>query len=783
MQEQTIDITPTPRVLSILGEIPFETWQCLAELTDNSLDAFASARRRGVQLKDPTVTISWSRESVPSASREVVVQDNGVGMDLVTLQNAARAGFSSNDPIHNLGLFGMGFNIATAKLGDETVFLSATRESCEWVGIRINFDELQKLGVFQAPVVRVQKVRPEESGTKIVVRHLKEGVLGDLNANRANRIRRRLEKVYSPILETKQVSVQVQGKELRPQPLCVWGESRFVVRKGKRIDAVQRIDVDLGEMFFDEARNRYVAEEEFESLPAAQKNQVIRRPRRLVGWLGIQRFCDPSDFGIDFIRNGRKILLADKSLFQFENPETGMPIIEYPIELGSTTGGRIVGELNVDYLIPTYQKNGFNTTDMSWTLTRNAIRGAGPFLPKNRETLGYSGANESPLGLFVNGYRRLDKGTKNLFIDNVKSKELYKEFLKGTSAYQSDEIWYKIAQEYDRAGGVDVAPVNSGEQPSDNLDQYGVCVDEPLAVEGGGRDREPQNGDDVGSMPNADARDGTSSRNELMGNAIRNEMLSQKYSFDVRQGAYNVSVYEVVNIQIKEKGVRRPCLVLQDGVDVDFFFDPTHPLLMEYPITAKQILLMELAERFAVRDGGQSPMSIYFSLVAAYMEDERINAEVLRNRATAILQAIKESLPGLFRARVAEAKRILKEDPKDEEACLQTLLTSAPDLIERYRAEDGEASRAFAFVPDQAIARFVRSFPELFMDSQVFKQPYESISFPDALMTARLRRISVEIVTAYVNDAVAVLSRHGQLSKQELIRYSKSLELLEGITQ
>lgn len=105
MQEQTIDITPTPRVLSILGEIPFETWQCLAELTDNSLDAFASARRRGVQLKDPTVTISWSRESVPPASREVVVRDNGVGMDLATLQNAARAGFSSNDPIHNLGLF------------------------------------------------------------------------------------------------------------------------------------------------------------------------------------------------------------------------------------------------------------------------------------------------------------------------------------------------------------------------------------------------------------------------------------------------------------------------------------------------------------------------------------------------------------------------------------------------------------------------------------------------------------------------------------------------------
>ena len=36
----TVDITPTPRILRTLGDIPFEVWQCLAELADNSLDAF-----------------------------------------------------------------------------------------------------------------------------------------------------------------------------------------------------------------------------------------------------------------------------------------------------------------------------------------------------------------------------------------------------------------------------------------------------------------------------------------------------------------------------------------------------------------------------------------------------------------------------------------------------------------------------------------------------------------------------------------------------------------------
>ena len=79
----------------------------------------------------------------------------------------------------------------------------------------------------------------------------------------------------------------------------------------------------------------------------------MEREKRLTGWLGIQRYADPNDFGIDFIRNGRKILISDKSFFQYENPLTLQKELQYPVELGTSIGGRIVGELNVDYLLPT----------------------------------------------------------------------------------------------------------------------------------------------------------------------------------------------------------------------------------------------------------------------------------------------------------------------------------------------------------------------------------------------------------------------------------------------
>ena len=42
----TIDITPSPRILRMLGNIDFSAFQCLCELIDNSID--------GLILRRPT---------------------------------------------------------------------------------------------------------------------------------------------------------------------------------------------------------------------------------------------------------------------------------------------------------------------------------------------------------------------------------------------------------------------------------------------------------------------------------------------------------------------------------------------------------------------------------------------------------------------------------------------------------------------------------------------------------------------------------------------------------
>ena len=66
----TIDITPTPRILRTLGDIPFDAWQCLAELSDNSLVSFRKRARLGQPVANARVDIHWSNESTPAFDRE-----------------------------------------------------------------------------------------------------------------------------------------------------------------------------------------------------------------------------------------------------------------------------------------------------------------------------------------------------------------------------------------------------------------------------------------------------------------------------------------------------------------------------------------------------------------------------------------------------------------------------------------------------------------------------------------------------------------------------------------
>lgn len=88
-------------------------------------------------------------------------------------------------------------------------------------------------------------------------------------------------------------------------------------------------------------------------------------------------------------------------------------------------------------------------------------------------------------------------------------------------------------------------------------------------------------------------------RDELIQNSDKEESLSMKYSYDLTPGM-DVTAWRVNDFPIKIKGNRVPCHIFIDGIEIDFFFDPTHPILAEYPISAKQLLLQGLAEKYSL---------------------------------------------------------------------------------------------------------------------------------------------------------------------------------------
>lgn len=769
MSMNTLDITPTPRILRTLGEIPFQTWQCIAELVDNSIDALLSDTTN----EERTITVTWSGESVGVADRTIEIKDNACGMSIEQLQNAVKAGYTSNDPINNLGLFGMGFNIATARMGDETTILSTKSGDTEWVGLLIDFPTLIASKKFDAPIIRVPKENIEESGTRITVAKIKTGILNEL-ANKESSIRQQLEVIYTPLLSEHDINIMVKGKRLRPRNHCVWSESRYVMHNKRSVYAKITIDRSFGSALFDVIRNCYLRPDEAEDYVGKDlPPHIIRREKRLTGWLGIQRYADPNDYGIDFIRNGRKILISNKDFFYYENPYTLQKELQYPVELGGTTGGRIVGELHVDYLIPTYQKNDFDRTDASWEQTREAVCGVGPFLPGKRKAMGFTEDETAPLFVLVNAYRRADAGTKCLAAPNNLAKQYAAEFRKGTRDYLDDTKWWKAAQEEDQKKGLGpkTTEVNSGDSPSDNVDEYFNENEQPDKPKDDDKPKAEQT--NVKSEPKEEPE--TSSLDDLLQRSKQIQQLSgQQYSRTL-----NVKAYELQKGDIKRDGERKPCYFNSDGIDCDFIYDPKHPLLAQYPITPQMLLLIYLAEKIKSRGAASDIVSIYSALVDDSMKDSRIDRQALVDRASGVFELMREKMAKALRPRAVEVVKCIHESAGEVEEIAANILNINQTLALPFQNLEAEGFDVIEYVPPKTLYRLVDRFPEELFDEKVFSSPYLAFNFADEKSTQRVRETAKERVLSFIKDALNVLSGYGQkVQKDELTRASLSVDFL-----
>ena len=476
--EQLLDLTPSPRVLRMLGQIDFKPWQCLAELIDNSVDAFiASQNRTALIIPQINVEVSSVAE-IKTGAGKIQISDNGPGMAPDRLKDAVRAGFSGNNSIDKLGVFGMGFNVATARLGTRTEVWTTRREDDYWTGIRIDFEAMELAGSFQAPALSRRKSATESQvhGTEIIISKLEPERALYLRTGAGLRTTKdKLNRIYNKIMRDMQLVILVCGNQLEAREFCVWGADKHVDTRTDfgRIPAILNIDANLGDRLYCEDCWCWLLEAE-KSCPVCLSSSHLRnRARKIIGWIGVQRYFDQQDYGIDLIRNGRVIEERSKAFFSWQDPDSGTVVPEYPLEQ-QHWGGRIVGELNVDFVpLASHQKDAFNRQTPEWRLVEKAIHGEGPILVERRKSAGFANRNDSPLARLHTGYRRGNPpGFRWLVPGDSTGKGINEQprqwaglFWNGELDYKSDEKWWeavKLAEEVHKKRGADVPVDQTG---------------------------------------------------------------------------------------------------------------------------------------------------------------------------------------------------------------------------------------------------------------------------------------------------------------------------------
>lgn len=768
---QQVDLTPSPRVLQMLGEINLEQWRCLAELIDNSIDGFVDAARAGNPIDLPEISVSIP--TVDSDNARVSVKDNGPGMSLETLENAMRAGWSGNDPLSKLGLFGMGFNIATARLGLVTEVWTSRRGDPEQVGVRIDLNELRATGNYKVPRQTRVKTNVDDHGTEIVITRLKPEQRAFLaKSNNRTNIRKHLAKTYSALLSNSDagtIRLMLGGARIMPLRPCVWDAGRNVeLPDGTIVGAVERFDVSLAPRRYCNHCMRTLSSEEASCPTASENCQIVEVPRRVRGWVGIQRYLDKTDFGIDIVRNGRKIEIGNKDLFIWNDGDSQE--VEYPID-DPRGRGRFIGEIHLDHCQVSYTKNRFERDDPAWGEMVRVVRGEGPLRPNTAKQKGFE-ANHSPLYKLYQAFRRTSPQGKNglwsrvmVVQDNDRALQMAGLFANDDPEYLDDERWWQLVEEQDAK--------TLGDTP----------LGGPPALPGGFLDdaSHPDPGTDSQNDPEQTQESPEPAPVRAVARRPMFE-LTRKYVHPTIRVEYDVEAFAVDRLD-PDLPPGQPWALRLDNVATRtyaFLVDPTHDIFRSITMTPLDALLVDLTHRTVEFLRGQSQEAGIPAVLADFREkycaDSRLDEQQIIGLAGSVLGDLCRAAPEL----IGESAALVYDELSgpEREAIARRMaargVTDPKPLI-----IDG---RYWEYADGAMLRRLFQRHPEVFLDGKYWDDGYTTLDFGPLPVTEEARAATLARYDAYLGDAVWLADQTPadleRVSRDAVVRGLCSLRLL-----
>lgn len=712
-----LDVTPSTRLLQVLGDIPLKPWQCLAEFVDNSLDELLKQPERN---SDNPLQVDIDVEDRGSQGTFLTVSDNGSGMSRAELERSLRAGYSAKSRYGSLGLFGMGFNIATARLGNVTTVSTTRAESPELLRATIDFADLKRRESFSVPL-EVDTTDPARSGTTVQVQLKRDMAEVFRRATTQKTLISQLGDVYSFLLREEVPGIskdglsspipgilRFNGEIVTPKLPCIWSDQRTVTSYGQQVSAVQYVDLRLTEAtacldcgYWDRKNGPEFCED------CSSMNLELRE-RRIWGWLGIQRFIDSSSFGIDFVRYGRKILKQDKSIFIYTDQDTLQSDSEYPIEMPANQG-RIVGEIHLDHVPVTYQKNDFDRQSHDWQVAIEVVRGSDSLKPKGAREV-----NESPLAILYSAFRRNDPGLRYLTPGDgqralhTKAREWATLFDKGIPRMLEDTEWYEAAARHQR--------IKDGTESSDAESQGSV----PRGHESGDSAVETLLGSGLASAATEEKAPKISQRDALESARIlgtRRDDLSGTFKLSRSLGTWDVSVIATRETLRDAEGNLVPAIQgTMKGTSVEVFVSTEHPVFREFGRDVRDVALIHAAG--LVRDLSNSDLSVasVYSEMVQEVADLKVTTPAILERIDRTLDRLRNLALPVVADNPATFWSLLNSSEKqsvEEMAAIRLPMQKLDEIV-----DDGSF---ILFVSAETVAKMVQEEAPLLFDGVVFK--------------------------------------------------------------
>jgi len=777
------DFTPDTKVLIALTHTQMKPLDALCELIDNSIDSFSTAKLQGNPVSNPVVRVDLPNANDIDADRgSICVSDNGPGLTVESAEKALRAGYSGNNPYDTLGLFGMGFNISTGKMGSVTKFYS-TREDLDY-GIEVVIDlnainksksyqvvgnKVVKSSFIHGTIIEVSRWWPEGTSNR--------GFVKSLVRYGTKKIREELGRRYASILKEKEIRILVNEVECEPFEHCVWSEKRYVERKKYgQIPAVYTFNKNI---YTQRKCNNCTAtlEPGQTVCPSCGSKDIRTLEERVRGWVGIQRYDSATDYGIDLIRNGRAIRISEKSAFFEYVDEFQKTIKDYPID---TSYGRIVGEVHLDHVPVDFMKQDFQRSSPEWHRAISFLRGDSSLQP----TQPGAENNDSYIFKLYQGYRRVKTpGKTDLYMgtwDPVKeeprriSRDVEMDFLerfkKHEPGYYDDEEWYKKVEEADQKPlkQLKTCP-ECGCQNLEEAEICGVCghvfigkecpsCGEYIPVSAitcpkcgvnlapkivkpwicpicGTKNSEEEAVCVKCGSPRGEENHLT--KEYLLKNSEKDDSLSIKDCTIVMANGNSIKPIKVdvyaTNIPIKGNFEEKTIPMLTDKQALDeliIFVDKNHRMFKTCKVKIEPLIAEEIANHIYILNSSVSNTGgthtvpyITWQIIEKYYADElEDTSDELLESIKLLFDIIKEKL--ILSGNNYDACFDLMNDDQMK-AMTNNIINAGEDITKLQELKSN--GRFLTYVPEETIIAAFKVYPELFFDGNVWDEPYNKI--------------------------------------------------------